>query len=131
MNTKIIHLTLCFLIVLQAKSQIISTDPGSGFEPNIIPTKQKATQFPAGDAFKNANITYQLIPGTNNTWGYNILVNKRIMIKQPTPPSLPGNNGFATRKGAEDVAMLVIAKMKKGEMPPTVTIDEMKKIKAI
>ena len=89
------------------------------------------TDFPTGDAFKNATMTYQLIPGINHTWGYDILVNNKLTIHQPSIPSLPGNEGFKTKEGAEKVARLVIKKMKKGEMPPSIDAEELKKIKAI
>jgi hypothetical protein len=95
-----------------------------------VKSEQKA-DFPSGDAFKNAKITYQLIPGINNTWGYDILVNDKLTIHQPSIPSLPGNEGFKTKEGAEKVAKLVIEKMKKGEMPPSIDEKELKKLKAI
>ena len=44
---------------------------------------------------------------------------------------MPGNPGFKTKAGAEKVAQLVISKIKKGEPLPTVTIDEVKKLKVI
>ena len=44
---------------------------------------------------------------------------------------MPGNEGFKTKADAEKVAQLVIDKIRKGEMPPTVTIKEMKKLKVI
>ena len=91
-----------------------------------IKSEQK-TDFPSGEAFKNAIITYQIIPGINNTWGYDILIDNRLTIHQPSIPSLPGNEGFKTKEGAEKVAKLVIKKMKKGEMPPSIDAKEMKK----
>ena len=100
--------------------------------PGLPPaTEQKKARFPPVAAFTKAVITYTLLPGINNTWGYDILVDKRMMIHQPTLPGLPGNQGFKTRAAATSVARLVIAKMKKGEMPPSVSIEEMKKLKAI
>lgn len=95
------------------------------------PKTQQKSDFPSGDAFKNAKITYQLIPGIKNTWGYNILVDNRLTIHQPSIPSLPGNDGFKTKESAEKVAKLVIEKMKKGEMPPSIDEKELKKLKAI
>jgi hypothetical protein len=44
---------------------------------------------------------------------------------------LPGNEGFKTKEAAAKVAELVISKMKKGEMPPSITIEELKAINAI
>lgn len=87
--------------------------------------------FPDGEAFKNAAITYTIIPAANNTWCYDILVDGRLFIHQSSAPGLPGNEGFKTKEAAAAVAELVIGKIKKGEMPPGVTIEEMKKINAI
>jgi hypothetical protein len=96
------------------------------------PSKQEQkSDFPTGEAFKNSKITYQLIPGMNNTWGYDILVNNKLIIHQPCIPSLPGNEGFKTKEDAAKVAKLVIEKMKKGEMPPSIDEKELKKLKVI
>jgi len=92
---------------------------------------EQTTDFPPGDAFKNSKITYKLIPGINKTWGYDILVDNKLTIHQPSVPGQPGNEGFKTREGAKKVARLVIKKMKKGEMPPSIDAKGMKKLKAI
>jgi hypothetical protein len=92
---------------------------------------EQTSDFPSGNAFKNTRITYQIIPGISNTWGYDILVNNKLTIHQPSIPSLPGNEGFKTKESAEKVAKLVIKKMKKGEMPPSIDAQEMKKLKVL
>ena len=53
------------------------------------------------------------------------------MIHQTNAPALPGNEGFKTKEDASEVALLVLAKIKKGEMPPTISIDEMKRLNVI
>ena len=53
------------------------------------------------------------------------------MIHQTSAPALPGNEGFKTKKDASKIALLVIDKIRKGEMPPTISIDEMKKLNVI
>lgn len=94
-------------------------------------TEKGGASFPSGEAFKNATLTYSIIPAANNTWCYDILMEGRLYIHQPNAPGLPGNEGFKTKEAAAKVAQLVISKMKKGEMPPSVTIEEMKKLKAL
>lgn len=74
----------------------------------------------------NSNLTYHLIPGYNNTWGYDILLNGKLYIHQPMQPGVVGNNGFITRKEAAYVAKLVIEKIKKKIFPPTVAPLEFK-----
>ncbi len=55
----------------------------------------------------------------------------RLFIHQQSVPGLPGNEGFKTKEAASKVATLVVSKIQKGEMPPSITLDEMKKLKAI
>jgi hypothetical protein len=83
------------------------------------------------ETHQNANYTYTIIPAPNKTWGYDIYMEKRLFIHQPSVPGLPGNEGFKSKASAEKVVKLVIKKIEKGEMPPTVTIEEMKKLKAL
>ena len=54
-----------------------------------------------------------------------------LVIHQPSRPAMPGNTGFATKEKAVTVANMVISKIKKGEMPPTISVEELKKAKAI
>src|ERR1017187_5782742 len=82
-----------------------------------------------GETNKKASYSYTIIYAANNTWCYDIYKEKHLLIHQPSIPGLPGNEGFKTKADAEKIAKLVIEKIKKGEMPPTVTIDEMKKLK--
>ena len=91
----------------------------------------QVSQFPSDDAFKNKKIIYQLIPAANHTWCYDIYVDGRLTIHQPSIPGLSGNEGFKTKKKAGRVAELVAGKIKRGEMPPTVTIEEMKNLQVI
>ena len=92
---------------------------------------QDKPAFPSSEAFKNSNITSQLIPAANNSWGYDIYVDNKLMIHQPTVPAMPGNEGFKTKADAEKVAQLVISKIKNGEMPPSVSKEELQKLKVL
>jgi len=127
MNTKrllilsfIVAFLFCGLITSQAQSQV-----------QLQSEQQQNASFPAAYAYKHSAVTYKLIPGINGTWGYDILVDKKMKIHQPSVPGLPGNDGFKTKDGAEKTAKLVIDKMKKGEMPPTITVEELKQLNAI
>ena len=83
-------------------------------------------QFPAGSQFANTQLTYKIIPAANNSFCYDVLADGKILIHQPSKPGLPGNEGFTTKAAAEKVATLIITKIKNGEMPPSVTLDELK-----
>ena len=92
---------------------------------------QQAADSCWGDNIKSPVLTYKLIPGINNTWGYDIVVDGRIRIHQPSVPGQPGNEGFKSKEKAEKVARLVIKKMKNGESLPSITAEELKKLKTI
>ncbi len=70
-------------------------------------------------------VSWKLLHNTDHTYGYDILVNDRITVHQPFIPCLRGNNGFSSQKDAARVARLMCGKIKKGIMPPTLTIEEM------
>ena len=81
------------------------------------------------DARKAAPVlTYKIIHGTGNTFGYDVYTGGILQVHQPQVPALAGNHGFATKGAAAKVARLVIEKIKKGEMPPVVSIKEMKNL---
>lgn len=70
-------------------------------------------------------ITYSIIAVGANGYGYDILVNGKVFIHQTTVPGVPGTRAFVRRDDAEKIARLVVTKMEKGVMPPTVTRAEM------
>ena len=78
--------------------------------------------------FRDAEIKAVIIPSENNTFGYDIYVYGSVLVHQPSRPGLPGNAGFATEVGAMKVAKLVIEKIRNNEMPPTVTIEELREL---
>ncbi len=97
----------------------------------LVQPDNSAAQFPEASAYSNANLTCKIIDAANKTFGYDVYAEKRLMIHQPSRPGLPGNEGFKTKADAEKVALLVIDKIRKGEMPPTVAIEEMKQLNVI
>ena len=54
---------------------------------------------------------------TEKGWGYDVLVDDRIIIHQPFIPGVSGTNGFSTEQAAGDDAKSVIEKIKSGEYP--------------
>lgn len=93
--------------------------------------KEVRAEFPSASKFANSKLSYKIINAQNKTFCYDIFADSRLIIHQTSIPGLSGNEGFKRKESAEDVAKLVISKVKNGEMPPTVTIEEMKKLKAI
>jgi len=60
-------------------------------------------------------------------WGYDILVEGKLLIHQESIPVLTGRTGFPEKEQAERTATLIINKMKKGRLP-TVTTFELEQI---
>ena len=58
-------------------------------------------------------------------FGYDIYQDSVVIIHQPIIPGLQGNKGFATKDDAQKVANLVVQKMEKGIMPPTISLHEL------
>lgn len=75
--------------------------------------------------YANAEITIKITPSVKKTFGYDILLYGRPLVHQPNIPGLPGNEGFTTRERAQTVAEFVVKKIRKNEMPPTVTINDL------
>jgi hypothetical protein len=82
-------------------------------------------------ASTNTKLTYKIIDVPNHTYGYDVFADGKLPIHQTSIPVLPHNEGFKTKADASKLAQLVIEKMKKRQMPPTVTVEELKKLKVI
>ena len=93
------------------------------------PTQENAAA--QASASTNTKLTSKIIDAPNHTYGYDVFADRKLLIHQTSIPALPGNEGCKTKADASKVAQLVISKIKKGEMPPTVTIEELKKLKVI
>jgi hypothetical protein len=75
--------------------------------------------------------SYKIIPTAENTWGYDIYKGAKTIIHQTSKPGLPGNEGFSTKDKAEKVAGLVIQKLEKGIMPPSISYEELKQLNVL
>lgn len=83
---------------------------------------------PESNASAGMELSIRIIFGAGNTFGYDILRNGKPFIHQPNMPGLPGNEGFKTREGARKVAELVAGKIRNGLMPPSVSVEELKRL---
>ncbi len=97
--------------------------PGSSISADESVGKKEVKQ--PKNPYANAEITTKIIPSANNTFGYDILLYGRPLVHQPHIPGLPGNEGFSTKERAQTVAEFVVKKIRKNEMPPTVTIEDL------
>jgi Domain of unknown function (DUF4907) len=58
-----------------------------------------------------------------NGWGYDILVNDKLLIHQESVPAKRGQNGFAQKEQAQKTANLVINKIERGLNPALTTFE--------
>ena len=137
-----IGLVLCSVGVLLAFGGLTRSATNSVGKPLLVNAKSPigaATQqsgsnsalSPEANTYANTKCTYKVIDAPKQTYGYDVFADGRLIIHQTSAPALPGSQGFKTKEDAARVALLVIDKIKKGEMPPTISIDEMKRLKVI
>jgi hypothetical protein len=62
-------------------------------------------------------------------WGYDIYKGSQLLVHQPNIPAMAGNKGFSSEQKAIAVANLAIQKLRKGIMPPTISIEELDSLK--
>ena len=68
------------------------------------------------EIFKNEN---------SDGYGYNIFMDGKLYVHQPNIPALQGNRGFASEEQARRVSSLVIEKINKHILPPTISVSEL------
>ncbi len=95
---------------------------------SVEPTQVETTESTKGEAAESPRqeITYEIIAAPENTFGYKIFMDRKAVINQPHIPGVPGVTGFKSKEDAIKVAEIVIGKMNRGEMPPTISPDELK-----
>lgn len=116
-------------LVMLLLMQCLTVGVLSAQAPSIVEqTDKNPPQFPDGSAYVNSNLTYNIIDAPNNTFGYDVFVDGKLLIHQLNIPAMPGVEGFKTKEDAIKVAELVMRKIGLGEMPPTVSTEELKNI---
>ena len=83
------------------------------------------TPVPAPSARPAPVFAEAVQPNPDGSYGYVISANGRPLITQPHVPGRAGTRGFATAAQAGQVAGLVAGKLRRGQMPPSVTAAEL------
>lgn len=73
--------------------------------------------------------TSSIFENPDHTFGYSISDKGKKYIHQPSVPGRSGMAGFKTKGDAQKVATFVINKLNKGIFPPSVTEEELKKLR--
>ena len=119
-----ISLTVLFIFFISTGLHGVSISADKSTDKKEAKQELKEQNNP----YANAKITTKIIPSINKTFGYDIIVNGKTLVHQPSIPAMPGNNGFTTKEKARKVADFVVKKIRNNEMPPTVTVDDLNKM---
>ena len=95
---------------------------------NLTPSQTTIEQNPS--AFKGAKLTFKVIESPNETYGYDIYADDRLVIHQPNVPGTNSTDGFKTRQAAGKVAKLIVDKLREGKSA-SISVKEMKELNAI
>ena len=96
----------------------------------ILASKQSEASY-VWQSTPISDTSYRIIHSELNTYGYEILINAKVLIHQENIPGLPGNKGFLKKSDAVKTAKLVIQKLRQGIMPPTITVNDLNKLEII
>ena len=88
--------------------------------------KQSSQSRPT--ATSNEALSFAIIDASQGTFGYDILKDGKVFIHQPHLPGVAGNLGFARKEQAERAANLMIEKLRKNIVPPTISEEELNSI---
>lgn len=120
---------LSLLFIMLTAGQALSQGPAATGALNTDSLKKVAVEIKKANQEKAAKTTFQyfIIKADSATYGYSIYADGQLYIWQTNIPGMPGAKGFATEALATKCAGLVIQKMKEGEIPPSLTEEELKK----
>jgi hypothetical protein len=90
-----------------------------------------ACSAPAKDEkveLRQPDISVEIFRTYNGGYGYNILVDNKLLVHQPHIPTIASNRSFETAQSARSVADLVVEKVRAKQMPPSLTAEEVRRI---
>lgn len=108
-----------------------------GGEKTTETAKETAPQAATYNPYSKSVITHQIfrVDSVDNSgvrgWGYNIMVDGKIYIHQPTIPAIMGNNGFSSEDKASKAAEFVIYKIRNNVIPPSVSPEELDSLEVL
>ena len=113
------------LLPAQAQSRQAETTampPLSGVDNSVAAVPQTG---PGTPQVADVVYTHRVISALGGTYGYEILANDQVFIRQSTLPGRSGGAACPTAAKAEQRAQLVIGKLQSAAGPPTVTAAEL------
>lgn len=86
---------------------------------------------PEPGPYTAADLSVEVLPAPNGTFGYAVRMDGRVIVHQPHRPALPGAEGFTTQDHARKVGELVVHKLRSNILPPAVTVAELDSLGAL
>jgi hypothetical protein len=114
----IFKVSLFLLYLLGINVSAIAQNPAQA-----IPKKQDY-----GILYKyNDTLQYETYPLPKG-WGYRLYVRYKLLVNQPNIPAVSGNVLFKKETDARKIAKLASSKVANGQIPPTLTVEEVQKL---
>jgi hypothetical protein len=126
-NLKIRIFKLFFLWVLQCWICNITSAQAISYQDSLQALASKAKQANIKAAAKS-HFQHFVLKNEDGTFGYAIFINGNMTYHQPNIPAVSGAKGFTKLEHAEAVAKMAIQKIRKGESPPTLSVEEVERI---
>jgi hypothetical protein len=77
-----------------------------------------------GPEGSNSNVKFRSFQSPDSTWGFTIFVNSKPFLHYKTIPADKSVSGFESQQEADEVASLFVKKIRKGDMTPALTKNE-------
>ena len=129
MKTKLLCLLIALMPISRISAQVLATVAGS--IPDSIYQDIQWQKKQIAEKMQKSVISYFVVNAPGGKFGYFILIDGNLYLEQLSVPALGGNDGFTKREDAENTARLVIEKIKQGEMPPTISVENLKTLNVI
>ena len=126
---RIIFLSACCLFAVAVNAQQASPSAPGNLNTDSLKIEMAKQKKATAKQFAKTQLKSMVIKADNNCYGYYLLADGQLLIEQKTIPAIPGNNGFISQAEAKRTADFAIKKLKQGEMPPTISVEELKKLK--
>lgn len=122
----------CTLVAAFALAALASAQERAFEQDGAIRSASKTSEvtdgMPSRNSIIGAELTHRIIDAPNGTYGYEILKDGKLFVRQTSIPGRSGVEGCPSRQQAEDLASFVSDKIRAGAMPPTVSAEELKSL---
>lgn len=120
LSRRVLLIASLFCVAVTGRAQLAERNP-----QEAATRSSSAPALPAAGTHQHAALTAQVIDAPHGTFGYEVYSNGKLFVRQTNLPGRPGVDGCATREQAQKLSALVIEKIQRGEMPPTVSNNEL------